>query len=1182
MKGFKNRLNQPANPLRCGFTVADSLEIRLLGPLDVRVGDTSLELGGAKPRAILAALALEAGRVVSVDQLVEAGWGSEAPLRAVNSVPVYISQLRKAIGANRIETRAPGYLLNLDPAELDLARFDEQVRAAAIARGRGDHAAAVTLLRDALALWRGPALSDLTAEPFVADAARLEEARLVATEDRVEAELALGAHHHLVGELEALVAAHPLRERMRAQLMLALYRSDRQAEALRAYQDLRRVLGEELGIEPSRELASLEEAMLLQRPELEWRATPIPTAVESRPARPGPKIVSGPPGAFLGRDEELARLTEIWDRVCAGGLELALVAGEPGIGKTRLVAEFAAYAAEGGGTVLYGGCDDEAPVPYRPFVEALRHYVEGSSTAELRALSFRVRELARVVPELAERLPELEVPRGRDSDTERYFLFEAVVALLAAAAGNAPVLLVLDDVHWADKPSRLLLRHVTQRLIESPIFVVTTSRDTEVLAEVDRERRAHRIRLGGLTEDDVATLLKSWNDAAPAALVKAVHAETDGNPFFVGEVLRHLAETADGDVEGVRLGIPEGVRELLHRRLERLPAETTRLLQVAAVIGREFDVAVLEAIVDLAADATLDALEALERAGILVELQRPAGRYRFAHNLVREAIYEELSPTRRARLHQDVGNALETVFGLQRDQPLAELAHHFSMAAPLGEVSRAINYARQAAENAIGQVAYDAAINHYRRALELAGTAPTRDRAELLLALAEAEWRVGSTQQAPRTASAAAAIARTLRDPELLGRAAVARAGAHLLYFFERGDYDQETIDLLEEALAALDDGDSRLRVELLGSLARLLYLVAPLERRSVLIAEAMGIAERLGDLETLAIARFHEYNALRTPYNVEDRLQQATRLLHMALELNDRELLLTCHLFRVMELLELGDIDGVDAELEPQLQLAHELRQPNLMWITTLHRAMRATLDGRFDEGEALAQEALELGMHTEMAYPAPVYGGQIAVLRTLQGRADEIEPPVRALITGMPYVPAWRAGLAFALLEAGRVDEMTEAARDVQSPEEVPHDMFFVVHMASMAEVWSALGDVDHAGPIYEALLPLADRNVTLALGASCWGSVSHYLGVLAACIGNLDDADAHFQEALDRNGRMGAWPLVARTQVAYARMLINRNQPGDREHADSLLDAAEEIAEELRMISLGLRAQELRALL
>jgi DNA-binding SARP family transcriptional activator len=1163
--------------------VAESLDIRLLGPLDVRLADVSVELGGAKPRAILAMLALHGGRVVSVDQLVEAGWGTEAPLRAVNSVPVYISQLRKALGASRIETRAPGYALNLDPTELDLTRFEDQVRAAAIARSRGDHAAAASLLREALNLWRGPALADLIAEPFLAENARLEEARLVATEDRIEAELALGAHHHLVGELDALVAAHPLRERMRAQLMLALYRADRQAEALRAYQDLRRVLGEELGIEPSRELASLEEAMLLQRPELEWRSAPASTntgaPAEPRAQRPGPANLTIGPGAFVGRDEELARLSDAWARAIHSGLELALVAGEPGIGKTRLVAEFAAQVTAAGGVVLYGRCDDEAPVPYRPFVEALRQYVEGSSTAELRALSFRVRELVRVVPELAERLPELEVPRGRDSDTERYFLFEAVVALLASACSHAPVVLILDDLHWADKPSRLLLRHVTQRLVESPLFVLITSRDMEVLTEVDRERRAQRVRLTGLTEPDVGVLLKLWNDTAPAALVKAVHTETDGNPFFVGEVLRHLSERAEGDVDGGRFGIPEGVRELLRRRLDRLGPESHRLLQVAAVIGREFDVATLEAIVDLSADGVLDALEQLERAGLLIEMLKPPGRYRFAHNLVREAIYEELSPTRRARLHQDVGKALEFVYGERRDLPLAELAHHFSMAAPLGETARAISYARQAADQAVAQVAYDAAIAHYRRALELVGPGPTRERADLLVALGDAEWRIGSTAQAPRTFHAVAAIARALGDNELLGRSAVGRGGGHLLYFFESGMVDDETIAALEEALAALEPGDSRLRVELLGSLARLLYLVAPLERRQALVKEAIEIAERLGDTQTIAVARFHEYNALRTPYNAEERLEQATRLLQMALEMNDRELLLTCHLFRVMELLELGDIDGVDAEFEPQLQLARELRQPNLVWITTLHRAMRATLAGRFEDAETLAQEALELGMQTEMAYPAPVFGGQIAVLRTLQGRAEEIEAPVRALITGMPYVPAWRAGLAFALVEAGKLDEVPDVVKDVVPVDDVPRDMFFTVHMASMAEVCAATGDRERAQPVYDALLPLAANNVTLALGASCWGSVSHYLGVLAACLGRLDDADAHFQQALDRNGRMGAWPLVARTQVAYARMLSDRDQPGDREHADSLLDAAEEIAEELHMSTLGLKAQELR---
>jgi DNA-binding SARP family transcriptional activator len=1165
--------------------MTDTLDIRLLGPLEVRLEGLDIELGGAKPRAILAMLALQAGRVVSVDQLVEAGWGPEAPLRAVNSVPVYISSLRKALGASSIETRTPGYALNIEPAQLDLTRFEDHVRAAGIARQRGDHAAAASLLRDALDLWRGPALADLLAEPFLTEAARLEELRLVAMEDRVEAELALGAHNHLVGELEALVAAHPLRERLRAQLMLALYRSDRQAEALRAYQDLRRVLGDELGIEPSRELASLEEAMLLQRPELEWKAaapsgTPAAPADTRRP-RAGPGVLSGVSGPFVGREDEVARLEEIWAKVQTGQLELAFVAGEAGIGKTRLVAEFANAAAAEGALVLYGRCDDDAPVPYRPFVEALRQYVEGSSTAELRALSFRVRELARVVPELSERLPELEVPRGRDSDTERYFLFEAVVALLAAAANNGPVVLVLDDLHWADKPSRLLLRHVTQRLVDAPIFVVTTSRDTDVLTEVDRERRAHRTRLVGLTEADVGALLKTWNDAAPSALVRAVHAETDGNPFFVGEVLRHLSETT-GDMEGGRFGIPEGVRELLRRRLDRLGPDSQRLLHVAAAIGREFDVAVLESIVDLSADAVLDALEELDRAGILVELDRPPGRYRFSHNLVREAIYEDLSPTRRARLHQEVGHAMERLSAGRREVPLAELAHHFAMAAPLGDTERAVDYARRAAEQAVSQVAYDAAIQHYRRALELLGDAPTLERGELLVALGEAEWRVGSTTQAPLTFVTAANIARSLGDATLLARTAVGRAGGHLLYFFESGMLDQDTIDALEEALGALDDGDSPLRVELLGALARLLYLTAPLERRRALIDEALAVAERLGDVETMAVARFHEYNALRTPYNADERLEQATRLLQMALELNDRELLLTCHLFRVMELLELGDIDAVDSEFEPQLQLARELRQPNLVWITTLHRAMRATLAGRFDEAETLAQDALELGMQTEMAYPAPVFGGQIAVLRTLQGRAEEIEPPARAMITGMPYVPAWRAALAFALVESGRLDEVADVVADVVPVDEVPRDMFFGVHMASMAEVCAAIGDVERGKEIYDALLPLAENNVVLPLAASCWGSASHYLGVLAAALGRTDDADMHFQAALDRNGRMGAWPLVARTQVAYARMLAARNQPGDCEHADSLLDAAEEIAEELGMVTLGLKAQELRATL
>jgi DNA-binding SARP family transcriptional activator len=658
------------------------VEFRILGPLEV-VGEAAVHLTGQRERALLARLLVSANEVVSSERLIEDIWEDAPPDNALRALPVYISRLRKALRGGGLDdvvvTCAPGYILRLAAAEFDAARFDALVASGRDQAAAGDAEQASVTLAEALALWRGPALADLADISFArAEGVRLEEARLSALEDRIDADLACGRHSGLIGELATLVAAHPLRERLWGQRILALYRAGRQAEALRAYQELRGILVEELGVEPSAALARLETAILRHDEELEWRPArpPVPAApvgASLEPAEPAPALCLPLPHfltdvgrIFVGREEEVRHLEQLWKEAAAGDRRVALLAGEPGVGKTRLAAELARRVHEDGAVVLAGRCDEDLGVPYQPFVEALRHFANNVPSGQLRPRLGRYGgELARLVPELVEHVPDLPPPLQSDPETERYRLFDAVTAWLAAASAEAPLLVVLDDLQWATKPTLLLLRHVVRSAEAMRLLVVGTYRDSElvhdhplieVIGDLRRQGGAERLTLTGLDDTAVAAFVEQAAgralDDEGLAFAHAIYAETEGNPFFVREVLRHLTET--GAVErrtggwATRLpveemGIPEGVRDVVGRRLSHLSKDAKRLLRVAAVVGAEFHLDVLRAVEDLEEDDLLYALEEATAARLVVEVGRAAPRYRFAHALVRDTVYEELS-----------------------------------------------------------------------------------------------------------------------------------------------------------------------------------------------------------------------------------------------------------------------------------------------------------------------------------------------------------------------------------------------------------------------------------------------------------------------------------------------------------------------------------------------------------
>jgi DNA-binding SARP family transcriptional activator len=541
----------------------------ILGPLEVWGEQGAVAVSGNKLRGVLAVLLLHANTPVSAERLALALWGQDAPNGATKTVQVHVSRLRRALGeAGLIATMAAGYCLRVRPDELDVSQFERLVGEGRQALADGQPEQAAVVLREALSLWRGPALAELACEPFAAaEIARLEEQHLAALEARVEADLVVGRHAELVGELRRLVAVNPTRERLAGQLMLALYRCARQTEALEAYQDARRALVADAGVEPGPELRELQGAILRHDGALQPRGgvpalspaldaasvSPLVGCEEEPVVLALPRSLHVPAGSlFVGRETELTCLREHWTKVCDGTRSAVVIDGEPGIGKTRLASELAHEVHQQGALVLYGRCDDGLAVPYQPFVEALRPYARTVGVACLRSeLGDLASDLGRLLPELG----GLGEPFGADPESERFALFEAVVALLEAMTRRQRVLLVLDDLHWAAPPTLLLLRHLIRSERPHNTLLLGSYRATELdlagplarlLADVHRDASTEQLSIGGLDEAAVAALLDPAVGDTPeerAELVRVIGAQTAGNPFFIRELLAQLAET---------------------------------------------------------------------------------------------------------------------------------------------------------------------------------------------------------------------------------------------------------------------------------------------------------------------------------------------------------------------------------------------------------------------------------------------------------------------------------------------------------------------------------------------------------------------------------------------------------------------------------------------------------------
>jgi eukaryotic-like serine/threonine-protein kinase len=891
-------------------------------------------------------------------------------------------------------------------------------------------------------------------------------------------------------------------------------------------------------------------------------------------------------GVHIGREREVDQLCEAADLALAGRGQVVLISGEPGIGKTRLAEELTTYAQLRDALVLWGRCyEGEGAPAYWPWMQVIRAYsVDHDPGALAAAMGPGAADIAQIVSEVRRRLPGLAPPPAVGPEQARFRLFDSVTTFLVSASRREPLVVVLDDLHCADRPSLMLLEFIATPLRDARLLVVGTYRDTELhapqplvqtLGELARVHPPRRITLRGLTRAQVARYLAMTAGVEPDdALVDSVHAKSEGNPFFVAEIVRLLS--AEGRLESSpdEITIPHEVRELVGRRLAPLRAQCREALAIAAVIGRDFDLRVLQAVAGVRTERLIEALEEAQAARVIAAAA--PGRYRFAHVLISDALADGLPASRRLELHRRVADALERVFAGRLEPHLAQLAHHSLEAAPVGDIERALTFATAAAEHASARLAHEEAAGIYERALRALELAPADGarRCDLLIALGEARHRAGSHAQARVAFRSAAALARDLSSPQRLARAALGFGGPRGSF----GVVDAELVALLEQALATLGPGDDGLRARLLARLAMELYFSGAAEHREGLVDEALAIARRLDDPATLAYALNARYAALWGPENVEERLAIADEVLELARRAGDHRLAREGHGRRIVALLELGDIAAAHAEIELHARVAEELRQPYGRWQAAVWRAAEALLAGRFEEGESGAREAFELGRRVRVTDAENCFAAQSFVAAMELGRLAELEATVEQLAARYPDTTRWSVGLAYLHAELARRDEAAVAFEPLAARgfANIERDNQWLIAMAGLAETCAFLGDARRAAELRELLLPYARRNVVIVEGWACFGSADRPLGLLATTLGLWDDAEVHFQSALDLNARLGAQPWLARTELGYAQMLLAWHRPGDAERARELLHRALTTARNLGMMTLAERAE------
>jgi predicted ATPase len=870
---------------------------------------------------------------------------------------------------------------------------------------------------------------------------------------------------------------------------------------------------------------------------------------------------------LVGRKQALRELRSAIVDATAGSGCLVLISGEPGIGKTRLAQHMTADAVKSGMRWLWGTCweGDGAPA-FWPWIQVLRAHGAGRDPATLQAeLGSEAGEVGRLVPELTGRIGNSDLRTA--SAESRFRLYDSVSAFLRRVCQAQSTLVVLDDLHWADEPSLQLLRFLAGDLGESRLLLLGTYRDVEVTSGHPLRRligqltgAVHRLQLEGLAQAEVAELVAHLTGSpATEADSAAIHRMTNGNPFLVRELVRLQP---DGVTAVVRL--PQGVREVVRRRLDSLSGACRELLAAAAVVGPDFHPALVGSVARLPARRVSGLLEEA-RAARLIEWTPASDRHRFVHALVREVLYGDLPAGLRRQLHHQAGAAIERRLAGEVDGREAELAHHFREAGSPLDLERALDLTEAAARHSLRLLAHEDAAAHLRRALELVDMVGGGDRRRclLLLSLARAEMSAGEIMAARDTSGRAAAVARRMGTPDLLAEAALG-----LQAEFTAESVDDLEVSLLEEALQRLGPERPDLRSRLLARLARAVLFSPAMERRRALAEEAEALARRIGDPATLAAVVYECHQAVwgLPSDDPHGRLRLADEAIQLAEQTGDHSLGLHARALRLGDLLELGEMERFRAETAAYAVTVERLRQRQLAWQPLLHRATLAMLEARFEEAETLAADGLALGRRLQHAGIENFYGALVMTSRMLQGRGAAALELVQLAVQAFPAFPVYRAGLALALIESDRREDARAEFERLAAGDflDLPRDFVWMPFLALLSMVCFRLQDRVRARQLYELLLPSAGSNVRVTrIGISCAGSVQHYLGLLYATRGEWDEAVSRFEAAVAFNRRLASPVLVVSSRFHLGHALAARAGAGDVERARTELAGAAEIA-------------------
>lgn len=898
-------------------------------------------------------------------------------------------------------------------------------------------------------------------------------------------------------------------------------------------------------------------------------------------------------GVFVGREQEVAEMRKVVEDALEGNGRLLLISGEPGIGKTRISEELATYARLNGASVHWGWCHEGDGAPaYWPWAQAIRSYVrEADPVALAWELGTGVDEIARVVPEAAERIGAPLPEAGVEDEQDRFRLFQAIGNFLANAAASRPLTIVLDDLHWADEPSLLLLRYLSAELWRSPLLIIGTYRDVEVgrhhplsrvLADLITEERTWRVNLRGLRPEDVARYVElTVGPGVSDEVIRSVYEQTEGNPFYMAEVVRLMAaEGSFFDPSAARRSIPQGVRDVIGRRLNRLSPKANEALRVAAVIGRDFDREALLAAIDGDDKEWVD--EALAEAVSARLMSEPApGRFRFSHPLVRETLYEEIGPSRRPAIHARIAAALERLFSSEPERlerRLAQIAYHYSMALAAGDPEKAVEYSERAGRQAISRLGYEEGAEHLARAIEaldLAKPDPER-RCSLMLQLGRAQIQAGHPGEGRQTLEKTAQLARELGDQERLARAALGVART-----IEAGTADREAAELLELALEGTPEGDSITRALLTSALAEQQYWVDPQGRSAELHREAVEMARRLGDEATLARTLSRANSVDLAPDSARRGIAINTEIIELARSAGDGELELGAYLMRLREHLTLGDVVDADRDLEAYERLAGELRQPRHLWQVPLVRATRMMIEGRLDEAERFAVEAREAGERAGEPLAQQFYVLQCCLIYRWQDRLVEIAGSVFDKAARYPAVPLWQVVEALVHYELGDVEQARTRFDRIAEGDfaGLPLDEQWGAAVAMLCELAFRLGDGTRAEILHGMLEPYSGQTVVAGRAATCWGPVDRCLGLASAAAGRLDRAVSELEAATEHAQQMGDRPFLAECGMNLSRVLSRRDRYGDRAWALKLVDRTLRAAQEMEMRGITRRALQLK---